>query len=353
MRKTLVTFILFSLSTLALADSSSEPSAELTYKLRASVVKVHIATKKGGHGVGTGVMVGKDLVATNCHVVANAAGVSITKFGNSYAPIGLKADWQHDVCILTFQYLDINPIELGDSETLKYEQDIFSIGFPGGAPKPLVTYGKVKALYPMDDSHIIRTDASFIMGASGSPVFDSDGKLVALSTFKSPGRGAYFYNVPVKWIKALLESPEATTSTETTVTPFWDAAENDHPYFMRVILPLQNAAWDDLAGISKLWLADQPTSAEANYYSGLAAEKAGKLSEAKKYYIQALKLEPQHTSSIFELALMANKDGNTKEVERLKLALKAINNDEADMLAETLSPTTSSTGNPSTTEVPK
>lgn len=353
MIKTLVTLILCCLSTLGFAESGTVPNAELTYKLKASVVKVHVATKKGGHGVGTGVMVGKDLIATNCHVVANAAGISITKFGNSYAPVGLKADWKHDICILTFQYLDINPVELGDSEALKYEQDIFSIGFPGGPPKPLVTYGKVKALYPMDDSHIIRTDASFIMGASGSPVFDSDGKLVALSTFKSPGRGAYFYNVPVKWVKALLESPDTAISAETTVSPFWDAAEDDHPYFMRVILPLQNEAWADLARIAKLWLIDQPTNAEANYYVGLAAEKMGKLSEAKKYYTQALKLEPQHTSSIFELALIANKEGNINEVERLKLALKAINNDEADMLTETLSPVTSSTDNLSNNQTPQ
>ena len=180
MSKIIVTFLLFSLSTLTFAESGTEPNPELTYKLRASVVKVHIATKTGGYGVGTGVLVGKDLVATNCHVVANSAGVSITKFGNTYTPIGLKADWKHDVCILTFQYLDINPIELGDSETLKYEQDIFSIGFPGGSAKPLLTYGKVKALYKMDESHIIRTDASFILGARSFKA----SRLPALSTAK-------------------------------------------------------------------------------------------------------------------------------------------------------------------------
>ena len=353
MPKIIVTFLLFSLSTLTFAESGSAPNPELAYKLRASVVKVHIATKKGGYGVGTGVLVGKDLVATNCHVVANAAGVSITKFGNTYTPIGLKADWKHDVCILTFQYLDINPVELGDSEMLNYEQDIFSIGFPGGSAKPLMTYGKVKALYTMDESHIIRTDASFIMGASGSPVFDSSGKLVALSTFKSPGRGAYFYNVPAKWIKLLIESSDTTSSLETTVAPFWDAPEESRPYFMRIVLPLQNEAWADLAAIAKHWLMDQPASAEANYYLGLATEKMGNLIEAKKYFAQALKLEPQHTSSIFELALVANKEGNTAEVERMKLALKAVNNDEADILIETLSPPTTSTVNLPTTEAPK
>ncbi len=52
--------------------SHAEPNSELTYKLKASVTKVHVITKSGGHGVGTGVVVGKDLVATNCHILANA-----------------------------------------------------------------------------------------------------------------------------------------------------------------------------------------------------------------------------------------------------------------------------------------
>ncbi len=336
MRNLLITFLFCGLATLAFAESGVEPGPELTYKLKVSVVKVHIATKKGGHGVGTGVVVGKDLVATNCHVLANAAGISITKFGNSYAPISLKADWKHDVCILTLQYLEINPVELGDSETLKYEQDIFAIGFPGDSYKPLITYGKVKALYPLDDSHIIRTDDSFIMGASGSPVFDSDGKLVALSTFKSPGRDAYFYNIPVKWIKSLLESPDTTNSAETTISPFWDTAEDDYPFFMRVVLPLQNKAWTDLAHIAQLWLTAQPNSAEAYYYSGLAAEKTGNFIDAKKCYRKALALEPQHTASIFELGLIANREGNQVEVEKTHTMLKTINTDLDDNFTEAL-----------------
>lgn len=114
--------------------ASAEPNVELTYKLKASVTKVHVITKSGGHGVGTGVVVGKDLVATNCHILANANGVNITKFGDSFAPISLKADWKHDLCILRFQYVDLTPVELGDSEHLSYEQAMFSIGFLADRP---------------------------------------------------------------------------------------------------------------------------------------------------------------------------------------------------------------------------
>ena len=304
----------------------AESAADLSYRLKASVTKVHVTTKAGGHGVGTGVVVGKDLVATNCHVLANAQGAQITKFGECYTPEAMRADWKHDLCIMRFKYLDLKPVELGDSENLKYEQPIFSIGFPGGPPKPQTTAGKIKALYPLDDSQVVRTDASFVMGASGSPVFDADGKLIAISTFKSPGHGAYFYNMPVKWLKALLEAPE-TISLKTDIAPFWDAAEKDRPFFMRVVLPYQNDKWDELKVVTNEWVAKEPTSPEALFYAGVVEEHIGDLNKANQYFKQVLTLHPQHSATLIELGLIANRAGKTEEVEKTRVALKAIDED--------------------------
>lgn len=306
--------------------SFAESVVDLSYKLKASVTKVHVTTKNGGHGVGTGVVVGKDLVATNCHVLANAQGAQITKFGQSYTPEAMRADWKHDLCIMRFQYLDLNAVELGDSENLKYEQPIFSIGFPGGPPKPQTTTGKIKALYPHDDSQVVRTDASFVMGASGSPVFDADGKLIAISTFKSPGHGAYFYNMPVKWIKALLNAPE-TISLKTDISPFWDAVEKDRPFFMRVVLPYQNDKWDELKVVTDEWITKEPTNPEANFYAGVVEEHIGDMSKANQYFKQVLTLHPQHSATLIELGLMANRAGKAEEVEKTRVALKAIDED--------------------------
>ena len=317
------------LSLLFSQSSTAEPNSELTYKLKASVTKVHVITKTGGHGVGTGVVVGKDLVATNCHILANANGINITKFGDSHAPVSLKADWKHDLCILRFQYVDLAPVELGDSENLKYEQAMFSIGFPGGPPKPQVTFGKIKALYPLDDSQIVRTDASFVMGASGSPVFDSDGKLIAISTFKSPGRAAYYYNIPVKWVKALLATPDSTeiTSMKTSDSPFWDASDENRPYFMRVVLPYQNQKWDELNTIAQNWVKAESNNAEAYYYLGIAQDKLGETIPAKQAFARTLMLHPQHPATLFALGLIAQRENNQAELNRLKVAMKEVNMD--------------------------
>ena len=322
----LMRLLIITLSLAFTHAACAESVAELSYRLKASVTKVHVTTKLGGHGVGTGVVVGKDLVATNCHVLANAQGAQITKFGESYTPVAMRADWKHDLCILRFQYLDLKPVELGDSENLKYEQPIFSIGFPGGPPKPQSTFGKIKALYPLDDSQVVRTDASFVMGASGSPVFDADGKLIAISTFKSPGHGAYFYNMPIKWLKALLEAPE-TISLKTDISPFWDVAEKDRPFFMRVVLPYQNGKWDELKVVTDEWVAKEPTSPEALFYAGAVEEHIGNMNKANQYFQQVLALHPQHSATLIELGLIANRAGKTEEVEKTHVALKAIDLD--------------------------
>ena len=322
--KNLLLILLFSISICV----NAEPDHELVYQLKASIAKVHVLTETGGHGVGSGVAVGKDLIATNCHVLSHATGVKITKFGDSFTPVAFKADWAHDVCILRFQYLDMTPVELGDSENLQYEQEVFAIGFPGGRPKPLTSVGRVKGLYTLDDATVVRTSASFVMGASGSPLFDQDGKLIAISTFKSPGRDAYFYNVPVKWVKALLDKPEAElTSLKTHDQPFWDAPDASKPFFMRVVLPYQNQDWDTLESVASAWVKQSPDSVEAEYYLAMAQLGKDQLDQAQQTLNKALALQPHHPSSLFALGLLAEKSGEKEEVDKVKQTLAGMSDE--------------------------
>ena len=43
----------------------AEPSPELVYNLKGTIVKIHTVTDRGGQGSGTGFVVAKNLVATN------------------------------------------------------------------------------------------------------------------------------------------------------------------------------------------------------------------------------------------------------------------------------------------------
>ena len=335
MQKLLVIALLFGFTSVKAQENVVEPTDAFLYTLKQSLVKVISNEKSGGLGHGTGVAIDKKHVVTNCHVIANTTGVTIRVWGESYSPSAMLADWKHDLCIMRFEWANITPVQLGDSETLKYEQPIISISMPGDSPAPYVDLSKIKALYNMDGSQVIRTEAAFASGASGSPIFDYEGKLVGISTFKSPGHGAYYYIMPVAWIKTLLQGKEIELS-QAPEAAFWDTPDEARPFFMRIVLPFQNKRWPDVKKVAQEWLTKEPTSTEANYYAGLAEENLGDLPKAGQYFQQALKLQPQHPATVFELGLIANKAGNTVEVEKTHVALKAIDSALDEEFSEAL-----------------
>jgi len=322
--KTAMVCVPFIVAVSANAAGLPEPSVTLLYGLKESLVKVGTTTKSGGHGFGTGVAVTKDHVVTNCHVLGNANGISITKWGTQYPVESLQADWKHDLCILKVQYADLKPITMADSSKLNYEQQVISISMPSDSPAPFVALSTVKALYPLDNEQVIRTQAAFAIGASGSPVFDYEGKLIAISTFKSPGKNAYYYNMPINMVKALLQT-ESVPLNSVHGTPFWDAAENNRPFFMQIVLPYQNNRWQDVLTIASNWVKKEPSNAEAWYYLGKAEQNLANTNMAKTHFKKALTLQSNHPASLQAIAQMAQAEGKLDEADKIRVTLKEIN----------------------------
>lgn len=296
--KSCLIFILlcsFSLSARAM------PPAELVYHLKQSVVKIFVVDKFGNQGVGSGIVVAPDHIATNCHVIADAKGVHVIKYGNSYAPVALKADWKHDLCLLRFEKLNMPAVELSSSKSLQYAQPVFAIGFPNNVMMPMTSYGEIEALYPMDGGNIIRASASFRMGSSGGAIFDENGALVGLTTLKSPGRNAYYYSIPSDWIMPLMQQAEVKVATQKE-SPFWDVPEDQRPFFMLVVEPLQSENWEKLESISQTWVSQQPESVEAWYLLGLAQKQQGKVDEAMANLAQSLNMVVSHPEAEYSLA---------------------------------------------------
>jgi serine protease Do len=332
---TILSFAMLFMTILANAAVRPEPTDTFIYQLKESLVKVNTTTKSGGHGFGTGVAISKNHVVTNCHVINNANGISVSKWGEEFPPVALLADWKHDLCILRFEWANLKPVNLGDSSTLTYEQPVISISMPTDSPAPYVALSTIKALYAMDDSEVIRTEAAFSIGASGSPVFDYDGNLIGISTFKSPGRRAYFYNMSVKWVQALMQQQEVKLNAPHDV-PFWDAPEDRRPYFMQVVLPYQNARWLEVQKIALNWTQQEPNSAEAWYYLGIAAKQLGDTKNADVDFQKALALQANHPATLQALAITAHEQGNAPEVARIRLILFNLNSELADALDEAL-----------------
>jgi hypothetical protein len=300
---------------LSVATSSlAIPTDALVQKISAHVVKIQVALANGGYGIGSGVVVAKDQVVTNCHVIADARSINVVSNGEAFSVSAIKPDWHHDVCIVKTEGLTAPIATIASSKNLKYEQPVFTVGFPNNSPHADSTFGYVKGLYAMDDSVIVRASSPFRMGASGGGVFDEVGNLVAIITLKSPGRNAFYYNMPVEWVQHLLTLPEQSVVSQSGL-PFWAEKEEKWPYFMRVVHPLKTDDWNALYKISSAWLESEPYNNEALFYQAIADYGLKNAMVAENKFKLVVARNSSHSSAIYYLGLIAQENG--KRIEAL------------------------------------
>lgn len=311
----------------------AQPTIVETLELGHSIVMVTTELPDGSNGRGSGVVVSSEYVATNCHVLVNSLGANIAKFRDGYKPIALKANWRRDVCLLKFDPLPFKPIPMRDSSTLKYEEPVFSLGFPAMSPVPQPSYGKVKGIYPYDNGLIVRTDASFIMGSSGGALFDEQFNLIGLTTFKSPGHKAFYFSLPVEWIKELMDAPRAT-SLKSDEMPFWNLPMEQRPFFMQVVIPYQNEDWSNLKPLSERWVQLEPNVADAWYFLGAAEEGLQHYAEAKTAFEKARTLNDRDLDAMVALSRIALLQKDMASLQGLQQAISVINPEEADKLGQ-------------------
>lgn len=301
----------------------AQPDIVQQLQLNDSVVRISVELENGHSGTGTGVVVSKEYVVTNCHVLANSKGANVAKYGDGYRPIALKADWKHDLCALKFDGLPFKPVKMRDSSTLETEEEVFSMGYPNGNMVPQPSFGNIKAKYAYDGSLIIRSNAAFSLGSSGGALFDQQNNLIGITTFKSPGPQGFFYSLPVEWIKQLVMSKELN-SLMTNESPFWALPAQEQPYFMKVVIPHQNHEWSNLKLIAKDWLSNEPNSSDAWYYLGISNLESGNIRHAKTYLAKAISLDPRNLDALMSLSQIALYEIDFESLNKINAAIQPL-----------------------------
>ena len=158
------------------------------------------------------------------------------------------------------------------------------------------------------------------MGASGGGLFDDEGRLIGLTTFKSPGRHAYYYSIPVEWIKNLMRQGKDIQLTSQTELPFWDAPFEKRPYFMQAYDAARESQWERLKEIAALWLKSESQSNEALFTDAIARFELKDYELAKKELSDVVKKNPRHAQAQFyllKLAKLNHDDNATHALETL------------------------------------
>lgn len=316
MTKFIVAFLGVTIGLLNASVGFAVTTDELMQQVSKHVVKIQVGLANGGYGLGSGVVVAKDQVVTNCHVIANAASVSVNAKGENFSASALKPDWHHDLCILKVEGLNLPVADIGSSEQLKYEQAVYTVGFAGSSPRPNGTFGYIKGLYPLDDSVVVRASNTFRLGDSGGGMFDEAGKLVGIITVKSPGHNAFYYNMPVEWVQRLLDKPEQSIVSEDEL-PFWAEAQEKWPFFMKIVQPLKTENWQELNNIAAQWYEEEPNNTEALFYRAVAEYSLKNSIDAEQHFNQVIAKNSNNSSALYYLGLIADENG--KRIEALNM----------------------------------
>ncbi len=152
-------------------------------------------------GVGSGFVIDKNgNILTNNHVVEDADRIEVTLFdGTKVRGELVGRDPSVDLAVVKVNVAadKLQPVALGDSDSVQVGQMAIAIGNPFGFTATLTT-GVVSALgrvMPAETGRVIRniiqTDAAINPGNSGGPLLNSAGEVIGINTaIQSPVRGS-------------------------------------------------------------------------------------------------------------------------------------------------------------------
>jgi putative serine protease PepD len=178
----------------ALAQRPPESMAGVVARVMPGVVTVH-AEAEQGQSLGSGFVITADgYVVTNEHVVADVADevVRVTFSNHDTATARVVGrDVESDLAVLKVSRGGLQPVELGDSDTVAVGDPVLAIGSPL-ALSGTVTFGIVSAVDrtitggdaggPQRYYAAIQTDAAVNHGNSGGPLFDAAGRVIGINS---------------------------------------------------------------------------------------------------------------------------------------------------------------------------
>ncbi|HYP69223.1 MAG TPA: serine protease [Thiobacillaceae bacterium] len=155
--------------------------------------------------IGSGVVVTRNEVITNCHVAEKGRFLLVRHQGLDHAAILTARLRQHDLCLLRVRDLAGQPVVLGVATKLRVGTPVYAIGAPEGLELSL-SNGLVSQLRGGEGLPIIQTTAPISPGSSGGGLFDSEGRLVGITTFFLAGGQNLNFAMPVDWLPELRKS---------------------------------------------------------------------------------------------------------------------------------------------------
>jgi S1-C subfamily serine protease len=243
---------------LVAAALAQEPAP---HDMSASVVQVVATTSAGRTLLGSAVVIDRGKLITNCHVLRDAREVHVARGAQKWRAERRAADGRKDLCVLAAPGLDAPAARLVSTATLKVGDTAHAIGYGKGGSLG-VTEGRIESLYDFEGARVIRTSASFDVGASGGALFTASGLLAGILTFKAPSGGSFHFAIPVDWLPAVEAAGQSGPAGDSGPA-FFEGDSGHWAHFLRAVWYESTQQWSTLVAVCEHWASNEPGSEEA------------------------------------------------------------------------------------------
>jgi len=215
-------FLLLILSTTTHAQSPQV----IAQKLYHATMILEMTDNNGRTSHGTAFVIGEGLVATNAHVIDNAQ-TGIARLVQKPQPILIEGfiamDTDTDLAVLKVSNTNAPALTLGDSDTIRRGDVIYTLGNPHGL-EGTFSEGRVSNILherPGLRGKVIQFTAPISRGSSGGAVVNQKGEVIAIVAQTQDDGQNLNFAVPVNALKRLMENATHLTpiSQQKTQTP--------------------------------------------------------------------------------------------------------------------------------------
>jgi hypothetical protein len=166
---------------------------------------VWLVREGGETSLGSAVVIAPGRLITNCHVVSRSKNIQVAKDNTSFDATIEYSDTQRDLCQLSVRNFFAPAVSMAPMQALKVGQRVYGIASPRGQ-ELAISEGMVSSLRTTTDgSPSIQTTVSVPRGSSGGGLFDTDARLVGITSYVASEGPTTNFAQPADWIQDVPE----------------------------------------------------------------------------------------------------------------------------------------------------
>jgi serine protease Do len=273
------------------------------------VYQIGVTRSNGSRTIGSAVQLAPGKLVANCHTVRDASQIVVLHPRRQFLAKLERADFLHDLCLLRAPIFGGSRPERVLSGKLSLGQVVLAHGFGSGFGMSAAR-GIITGLHAYHEGHVLRISARFPSGASGGGLFDEEGRLIGILTFRARDEDLN-YALPMEWVNRLLDKPSSDIAH---IAAFWEDGAVEQPVFLRAARMESEQRWQDLLVVAQDWVTAHADDAEAWIALGraLAAQSQGQ--EAVQALERAVEIAPRSGRAWYWLAIAYHSMGSEQKL---------------------------------------